>query len=204
MPFSNKDLLAILNEIFKAGRYTNPTVSLLAYSMGARIALTMLEEIPYHIEKAILMAPDGLQKSFWYSLATQNYLGTRLFHFSMKHPGWLFGLLHVCHKFRFINPGFIKFANYYIHNEQMRNALYNRWMAMRRFRPNIKKIKCSVRQNNIQLRLLYGKYDKIIRYQNAEKFMRVIESYCILSVIETGHQLIQEKNMDAIVRVIKD
>ena len=75
---------------------------------------------------------------------------------------------------------------------------------MRKFKPDIKKVKKNIRDDNIQMRLLYGEYDRVIRYTNAKKFMLGIEAYCTLSIIDSGHQLLQEKNADVIVRLIKN
>src|SRR5690606_39104218 len=44
--------------------------SILAYSLGGKFALAMLEEFPDRIEKLFLVAPDGIKTSFWYSMAT--------------------------------------------------------------------------------------------------------------------------------------
>lgn len=53
--------------------------SLLAFSMGAKFALTAVEAFPDQVEQVWLIAPDGLQRQFWYSLAT--------------YPPWMRGVL---------------------------------------------------------------------------------------------------------------
>ncbi len=202
--FTPKDLLNIIEEIIQSIPKKNTKIYLLGFSMGGRVALHLSQIIPNKIEKVILLAPDGLHVNFWYWFATQNYFGNKLFHFIVQHPAGLFLSLKISNKFRLINQSIFKFTNYYLHDKQMRTDLYNRWITMRKFKPVTGKIKNSIRKNNIQMRLLYGEYDRVIRYANAEKFMRGIKSYCTLSILHSGHQLLLEKNEGAIMRLIKD
>jgi pimeloyl-ACP methyl ester carboxylesterase len=202
--FTPKDLLNITEEIIQSIAQKNTKIYLLGFSMGGRVALHLSQVIPTKIEKIILLAPDGLHVNFWYWFATQNYFGKKLFHFTVQHSAWFLSLLTIFNKTRLINQSIFKFTNYYLHDKQMRTDLFNRWITMRKFKPDTLKIKNNIRNNNIQIRLLYGEYDRVIRYTNAKKFMRGIESYCTLSILHSGHQLLQEKNEDAIIRLIKD
>jgi pimeloyl-ACP methyl ester carboxylesterase len=202
--FTPKDLINILEKIIQETSFQNLKIFLLGFSMGGRVALHLLQSIPNKFEKIILLAPDGLKINFWYWLATQTSIGNKLFYFTANKPSWFFLLMKIADKLRLVNQSVFKFANHYLHDKQMRNDLYNRWKVMRKFKPNIKKIKQDIRSNNIHIRLLYGKYDKVIRYKNAEKFISEIESNCILSIINSGHELLKEKNVDEIIRLIKN
>ena len=202
--FTPEDLVTILRKIIHALILQDSKIYLLGFSMGGRVALHLLELIPVRIEKVVLLAPDGLRMNFWYWLATQTALGNQLFRFTANRPGWFFLLLRTADKFRLVNQSVFKFANYYLHDKHMRNDLYHRWTAMRAFKPNVKKIKEDIRSHNIQLRLLYGKFDKVIRHKNTETFTNGIESNCILSIIDSGHELLKEKNADVITRLIKN
>src|ERR1700722_10572712 len=202
--FSPEDLVTILEKIIQATSFLNSKIYLLGFSMGGRVALHLLQSIPNKIEKITLLAPDGLKINFWYWLATQTSIGNKLFHFTANKPSWFFLLMNIADKLRLVNQSVFKFTNHYLHDKQMRNDLFQRWTVMRQFKPNIKKIKEDIRGNNIQLRLLYGKYDKVIRHKNAEKFMSGIESNCILLIINSGHELLKQKNADEIIRLIKN
>jgi pimeloyl-ACP methyl ester carboxylesterase len=202
--FTPEDLVSIVEKIIETTSFQDPKIFLLGFSMGGRVALHLPQQILNKIEKIILLAPDGLKINFWYWLATQTSLGNKLFHFTANNPSWLFLLMNIANKLRLVNQSVFKFANHYLHDKQMRNDLYKRWTVMSKFKPNIKKIKQDIRGNNIQLRLLYGKFDKVIRYKNAEKFITGIESNCILSIINSGHELLKEKNDDEIIRLIKN
>jgi pimeloyl-ACP methyl ester carboxylesterase len=171
--------------------------------MGGRVALQLLQIIPAKIEKTVLLAPDGLKVNFWYWLATQTYIGNRLFGFTMKHPGWFFSLLKAGNQLKVINQSVLKFTRYYIHDITVRRLLYERWTCMRAIKPNLTSVKKLISAHQIPVRLLYGQYDRIIRYERGEKFCKGIDTFCTLHIIQTGHQVLQEKHVNHIIQLIQ-
>src|ERR1035437_6177764 len=61
--FTKKDLMTMV-ETLKA-EYHVDKVSLLGYSMGGRVCLTILEYMPASIDKVALIATDGLTVNFY-------------------------------------------------------------------------------------------------------------------------------------------
>jgi pimeloyl-ACP methyl ester carboxylesterase len=206
LSFDTTDLLAIIGEMdrLEITGQRDSKISLLGFSLGGRIALSLLEKIPGRIGKMVLLAPDGLKVNTWYWLATQNRPGNRIFHLTMKHPGWFFFILRMGHKLRLINPSVYKFTANYINNLTVREELYLRWTAMRRFRPGIAKVKSLIISREITVRLLYGQYDRIIRSGRGMEFRKGIQLYCGLSILAEGHQLLQTKHLGPILKAIKD
>jgi pimeloyl-ACP methyl ester carboxylesterase len=193
--FDYNDLSAIVLQITGAG---DTKLRLMGFSLGGRMALGLYQLIPEKIEKIILLAPDGLKMNFWYWLATQTWLGNRFFGFTMKKPGWFFGLLKVMNKLKLVNASIFKFVNYYIGNKEVRRLLYTRWTTLRKIKPDLQKIKILIRENKTPVRLIYGKHDRIILSSVGEKFRNGIEEYCTLSVIHSGHQVLHEKHIEEI------
>jgi pimeloyl-ACP methyl ester carboxylesterase len=171
-------------------RYT-----LLGFSLGGRIGLSLYQEQPEAIEKIILFAPDGLKVNFWYWLATQTLIGSKLFSFSMKNPGWFLGFLRAANKLKLVNASVFKFVNYYIGNKEARLHLYQRWMCLRYLKPDQQRIKDGIRQYSTKTRLIYGKYDRIILPVRGEKFIKGIEDFCSLVIIDSGHQVVHENHV---------
>jgi len=56
-----------------------PKVSLLCFSIGGRIGLTLAGLMPEQIDRLVLLAPDGLTSNAFYSFVTRNPAGKRLF-----------------------------------------------------------------------------------------------------------------------------
>lgn len=191
--FTITDLLQIIEQILAERNLSGASFTLIGFSMGGRMSLSILEAIPQRIEKMILLAPDGLKVNIWYWLATQTWWGHRFFRFTMKHPAWFFGFLNLGNRLRLINPSVYKFTRHYVHDINMRNQLFQRWSGMRRIKPNLNSIRQKIAMHHIPVHLVYGEYDRIIRHERGEKFRKGIENDCRLQVIKAGHQLLQEK-----------
>jgi len=203
LTFSIADLLAITQLLLEKHGQEAGRITLLGFSMGGRVALQLLQCLPHKIEKTVLLAPDGLKVNIWYWLATQTYIGNRLFGFTMKHPAWFFWLLQTGNRLKLINQSVLKFTRYYIHDTTVRRLLYERWTCMRTIKPDLAFIKTLIRANQLPVHLLYGKYDRIIRHERGEKFRTGIESFCTLHIIQTGHQVLQEKYVNHIMQAIQ-
>jgi pimeloyl-ACP methyl ester carboxylesterase len=207
--FSAEDLRQICNDILlveipsRILRDQIPKFSLLGFSLGGRIALSLYQVFPERIEKMVLLAPDGLKVNFWYWLSTQTLIGNKFFAFTMKRPGWFFGLLKLMNRLRLVNASIFKFVNYYIGDAEVRQLLYARWTSLRKLKPDLRRIKKAVRDNKTPVRLLYGKHDRIILPSVGEKFQKEIEPYCTLSIISSGHQVLHEKHVKEIMQSLK-
>jgi pimeloyl-ACP methyl ester carboxylesterase len=202
LTFTTSDLLQIVEEVLQQNNYklqtTNYKLTLLGFSLGGRVALSLFQLVPGKVERLILLAPDGLKINFWYWLATQTWAGNKFFHFTMKHPGWFFGFLKLMNKLKLVNSSVFKFVDYYIGEAEVRRLLYARWTCMRKFRPEIKHIKSFIKEENCKVRLIYGEHDRIILSSIGEKFRKGIEEQCQLLVIHSGHQVLHEKHINEI------
>ena len=200
---THQDLLQVCELILQQdepeAKTNNSKLTLMGFSLGGRIALSLYQSQPAIIEKMVMLAPDGLKLNFWYWLATQSRAGNKFFALTMKHPSWFFGLLQLLNKLKLVNASIFKFVNFYIGDKEVRQLLYERWTALRKLKPNLEKIKSSIRSQHTQVRLVYGKHDRIILPVVGEKFRKGIENYSKLEVISSGHQVLHEKHAEQIV-----
>ncbi len=191
MVFTPADLIAIVDAICPGPEKR----VLMGFSLGGRMALGLLQETPEKTERLVLLAPDGLKVNFWYWLATQTWAGNRFFAFTMKKPGWFFGFLKLLNALKLVNASIFKFVNYYIGDKTVRQLLYQRWTNLRKIKPQLPLIKSLIRENDIPVRLVYGKHDRIILSAVGEKFRQGIDHQCTLVVIHSGHQVLHEKHI---------
>jgi pimeloyl-ACP methyl ester carboxylesterase len=178
--------------------HTRLLLTLMGFSLGGRMALSLFEDIPQKIDKLILLAPDGLKVNFWYWLSTQTWLGNRFFAFTMKYPGWFFGLLQLMNKLKLVNASIFKFVKHYIGDMNVRQLLYQRWTTLRKIKPHLSIAKTKIKQNKTAVRLLYGIHDRIILSSVGEKFRSEIEDHCDIKIIHSGHQVLHEKHIKEI------
>jgi pimeloyl-ACP methyl ester carboxylesterase len=210
--FTHLDLQQIIEEILAqgnskllaepCGKTKNSKLSLLGFSLGARIALSLYQSQPARIEKLVLLAPDGLKINFWYWLATQTWPGNRFFALTMKHPGWFFGFLKLLNRLKLVNISIFKFINYYIGDKEVRRLLYARWTTLRKLKPNLQRIRSFISDNKTPVRLIYGQHDRIMLSPVGERFRKGIEDYCTITLIHSGHQVLQEKHAEEILKAL--
>ncbi|MBX2921822.1 MAG: alpha/beta hydrolase [Chitinophagaceae bacterium] len=193
------DMAAIIDEI---PVLQQKVFSLMGYSMGGRVALHVYQHIPERIKQLILPAPDGLKINGWYRLATQSKAGNRLFHYFMRRPGLFFWGTGLLNKIHLINRGVYNYVYQYLRQETKREALYTIWTAMRNIRPDVRLIKAQIQKHQTQVILIYGAYDRIIRFTTGNAFIKGLEAYCTLHVLPCGHRLLHEKNTTAIAALL--
>lgn len=177
-------------------------VILLGYSIGGRIALAMYQRYPDSYKKLVLIAPDGLHVNFWYWFSTQTLIGNRLFKHTVENPRWIFALAGIAYKTRLVNKAMYKIAHHYIDDVDQRKHLYARWTVLRRFTPRLKNIQATIQARDTALRMLFGKYDNVIPGRNGIRFAAPIPAQTELIITEAGHQLLKDKHLPLITRLV--
>lgn len=200
--FTVDELWKVLQSIFVHCSLQVQKFAVIGYSMGGRIALSLADAYPAAIARICLLAPDGLTVNFWYRLATQTAVGNRLFRYTMYHPGWFMRMLAIGNRLRLINQSIYKFTHHYIDDAQVREELYNRWTCMRKFGPHLKALQQKIRKHQFPVRMLFGKYDRIITTKNAAAFAAPVHEHCRITVLDSGHQLLHEKYAGAIMEAL--
>lgn len=197
-PFTTHDLIAIFNLV----QPQHQKFSLLAYSMGGRAAMNMLQLIPNKINRVALVAPDGLHVNFWHWITTQTGFGNKAFYHTMKNPGWFFFFLNSVGKLKLYNKSVIKFVHYYLDDANERMQLYKRWTCIRKMNADLKAINTICAEKNIHLNFLFGKYDRIILSKRAFIFKNT--KNIGIKVIDAGHQLLREKYATEIIALLNE
>ncbi|MDE3252146.1 MAG: alpha/beta hydrolase [Bacteroidota bacterium] len=196
--FEPADLMAIIQLIMQEKK----PFCLMGYSMGGRVALDLLDRMPDQVTKLLLVAPDGLHNKPWQMLATRTRLGNRLFSYLMQHPKWTHWYMQWMERLGLYNKELLRFVHYYLDDREERITLYQRWTTMRRFRPDQKRLKKSIREKNIKIHCIFGKYDRVILTKHGRKFSRNSESQISITEIEAGHQLLKEKYIPQIIPLL--
>ena len=193
------DLLNILSIILQQIEIAKDKLSkfyVLAFSLGGRVALHILQSAPAQIERMVLIAPDGLHQNFWYWLGTQTSLGNKLFAQTMKRPYWFFTLTSFGYKLRLLNKSIVRIMHYYLDDEEGRLLLYQRWTTMRKFKPKPEVVVNAINNYKIPVRFLFGSYDRIILSKRSKSFKR--NQHVKVTIINAGHQLLREKFVEDI------
>jgi pimeloyl-ACP methyl ester carboxylesterase len=199
LAFNISDLQQIINKIVPLELQT---ISLLGYSMGGRISLALLQQIPSKIDRVVLIAPDGLHQNFWYWFSTQTTAGNKLFSYTMKNPHWFFGGMKLLRNLNLLNKSILKFAHSYLDDTNEREMLYKRWTIMRKLKPSASKLASALQKFQTPVRMLFGSYDRIITPGKAKKFTQYPS--LTIKTIKAGHQLLKEKHAKDIAALFYD
>lgn len=201
-PLREEDLVAIVNQLRLALHCPPGPMVLMGFSMGGRLCLSLLQAMPQHVSRVVLLAPDGLVVNTWYKIATQTHTGNRLFKFTMRHPAWFRGLLRTARMLGIVNKSIYKFTRYYIKDREACRQLYERWTCLSALIPDMSQITDNMKQYDIPLHIVYGEHDRIITRRQAGNAEKQAPHHCMVHVIPGGHQLLQEKNAVLIVQCL--
>lgn len=175
--------------------------SLLGYSFGARIALSLFQAAPELIDRLILLAPDGLKVNFWYRLAIHTKAGNRLFRYTLQSPGWFLNIARLLQRAG-IKKNLAKFTIDCLQRDDYRQLLSLGWPGYKSFKPDIHQIKSLIGENKVPVRLFFGKADGIFHPRDGLKFSKGLESWCQISLLDCGHQLLSKKYAGDIVKAL--
>lgn len=163
-------------------------IGLAGYSMGGRVCLTLMELLPQYIDNIVLLAPDGLRFNYFYFFLTRTGLGRFLFRDFTNRGDWYLNKITWIERFRLISKSKYRFAVQQIKTPAARIMLNNAWHASKQIIPDIKKVKKQIRQQDTQVHILMGAFDKIIPLKLAQHFKQGLPQAHI-HVFQRGHAL---------------
>lgn len=166
--------------------------SVLGFSMGGKCALYLSKNFSAQIDALWLLASDGIRTNKIYNVAVYPAWGRELFRTTIAHPGWLFGFVNLATRLRIITPWLQKFTRNHMATREKRQRLYDTWISMAGFNPDIQKVKSAINAHHIKTILIFGKRDEVIPVAVAELFADGL-SDCALYRIERGHYFIDQK-----------
>ena len=202
--FKPEYLQQFLLQIRSSLNKENIKFSLLGFSMGGRIALHLTQLMPDKIERLVLLASDGLHYNFWRWMASDTLLGNKMVNYIMHNAEWVEWILDKAEKRNIIHSNLADFVRYYLDDDEHRLVFYHKYISMRKFKPSLGKLKRLIRKYSIPVRMMFGRFDRVIPYTGGEKFREGIKEFVSVKIIETGHHLLSEMHVDKIVQLITD
>ena len=178
---------AYLDEWFK--QYGKQRVSLMAYSIGANLALILVEEYPDLIDEIILMAPDGLSVNKGFHFLSHQSIGKYFFRRTTKSKWLTPALLRNLKRAGFIDESLYTIAYNEIDTEQKRHDVYYTLNLIKQLKPDIPKIVQLINQYHIKCRLIFGRDDKLFPKSGAIPFIKLLDAAEVHEV-PLGHWLV--------------
>jgi pimeloyl-ACP methyl ester carboxylesterase len=177
--------------------YNAEKVSLLGYSMGGRVCLTILEHMPQAVDKVVLLATDGLAVNFFYFFFTRTSIGKRVFNNMLEKPGPYLKTIEWLRKRNLVNASRYKFVMHFLQEEEGRKFLQKVWPDMSDLMPSPSKLRLVIKKHHIPVNVIMGAHDKIIPPALAKKFGKGLDTVKVC-ILEKGHRVFDNENAQQI------
>ncbi len=186
---------ADLKELFEAFLHQHKieTVSLFAYSLGGKVALCLTELLPKKITELFLMAPDGIKINVWYNLVTKFWLTNVIYKHFIKNPKPVHYFARFLKAIGLLDKRIYKFAYHQTNSKHKREMVYKTWMTFRELNPDLALVAKNINEKRITTHLFFGKYDRIISADIAHRLTDKLNDNYQIHILETGHDLVNEK-----------
>lgn len=168
--------------------------TLMGYSLGGRVCLSIIEQLPGYIDRVLLIAPDGLVFNPLYYFVTKNFAGKRLFRNFLNSPERYMRYIHWLKEKKYVNASQYNFAMHYLDTPERRDFLLKVWPDMSRIIPNSRKLRNVIVKHHIQINIFMGAYDRVIPVKHAERFKNGLESVKV-HITEKGHRVMDTDTM---------
>jgi pimeloyl-ACP methyl ester carboxylesterase len=162
------------------------TFSLLAFSMGAKFALTAVEHFPGRVQQVWLIAPDGLQRQFWYSLATYPPWMRGILGRAVLRPQRLLRFIDALGQRRVVDTNLVRFAQWQLESREKRLRVYRSWVGFRLLVFNLKDLARNLNEHQIPVTFFLGKYDRVIPHAGLQQFIGSLQR-AQTALLEAGH-----------------
>jgi pimeloyl-ACP methyl ester carboxylesterase len=191
-PFEKHELVAMVQALQKEAG--TDKFSLMGYSMGGRVCLTIMELMPESIDKVLLVAPDGLAFNPLYYFVTKTAVGRQLFNNMLTKPDKYLKFFDKLKERKWIDENRHKFAMYYLQSAPSRSFLMQVWPGMAKLVPDTNKVRRAIKQYGISVTIYMGAYDRIMPPKLAERFKKGL-STVHLHIPQKGHRVFDSDNV---------
>jgi len=190
--------LTELIEALKA-TYDVSKVSLLGFSMGGRVCLSIVSRMPKSVARLVLIAPDGLTVNFYYYFFTNTYFGKKIFRHMLENPKPYFRIMNWLRDRNLVDSSRHKFAMHYLHTEESRRLLLRVWTDMSAIMPNPDRARMMIRMYSVPVTLFMGVHDKIMAPALGRKFVSGLKT-AHLVILDKGHRLLERETAEQIAK----
>ncbi|MFM7217379.1 MAG: alpha/beta hydrolase [Bacteroidota bacterium] len=194
--FNEKELSTMFHTLLEKHGWER--VSILGYSLGGRICLCLLEEMPERIHRALLLAPDGLTKNLWYRFVTSHWIGQRIFKRAVENPRPLKLAGRLLAATGLVRKKLITFAWENFDNASKRQRVYDVWMFYRHILPTLKDVIRGVKTHGVSVVFFLGRYDKILPPSDVDRWVNALGHLGSKQQLDAGHQLLTRSVAEAV------
>jgi pimeloyl-ACP methyl ester carboxylesterase len=177
--------------------------SIMGYSLGGRVTLSLVQFLHKRIDRMILIAPDGLKRSLYNDITTNTNLGKNFVKWMVKYPEAFFGSIDKLHHYKLISNKIKKVINIHFETHDKRVLMRNALSSFKHINPNLRKVANNINNSAIEVVMIFGKYDFIIPIKLGELFLKRIKTKKKLHIINSSHNILTENASKALAELLQ-
>ena len=159
--------------------------------MGSRVALTLLADNQYPIDKVLLIAPDGIDTHPVFQFATGSRLGSWLFNKTISNLKVVYTFCAILHKIGIVHAIIVNLLLKLSRDKEATRQLYNYWVVYGKLNPNWQAINNRLNKGLSTLHVLFGKSDVFISTRHANTVIKLCPGATAV-VLPVGHYIKDE------------
>lgn len=165
--------------------------SILGFSIGAKLALSLVNVLGHCVDNLILIAPDGIKENFWYKLSTASALGRLLFLDFSKQPERYIKVINILLYLGIVNKSLKRFVFSQIRNAEQRERVMNTWLVYRKIKWNKNQLRAKINHSGIFVSLFVGSKDKVIPPSIFDNFINGLSNVRFIKLDRNHLDLVQ-------------
>ena len=173
--------------------------SLGGYSLGGRFVFASALSFPSRVDHVILIAPDGIYRSFWYNFATFP-LFQGLFNYLMRHPAIFGNWLNFFERNQLANDSLVRFARRELGPKENRIRVYQSWVYLKPLKFPKKRIRETFRKYKFKTFLIQGSKDNIVPPDKINPVFEGLDSVRAITGEKKHHELIDYDNLEILMK----
>ncbi|MEO8068024.1 MAG: alpha/beta hydrolase [Flavobacteriales bacterium] len=159
------------------------------FSLGGRLAMSLMERLPERSRGMLLLAPDGLVRNPWYRWMSRFGWGRALYKSFQDKPETWFSTVDALHRVRLVTNKRHSFLRFHTENKVKRQLVHDVWLSLRLLEPDLDAVVKDLRAQDLHAYLYMGRFDSVIKLPWGQRFQKRAPERIHLTVLETGHQV---------------
>ena len=160
--------------------------SIIAFSIGAKMAFPIIEKYASMIDRIWLIAPDGIQSNFWYQLLTRNRMMRFIFQKAMKKPGIVLSVVRLLKSLNVLNRQIATLTAKSINTRKQRDRVFHTWTYLRKLNYRRADLSRILGQVGIRVIFILGENDHVIPVSGIKKMNSALNNSEII-MLPCGH-----------------
>lgn len=164
--------------------------SLLSYSIGAKLALAVLQTFPKRVNNAYFIAADGFETNPILKICSSKHINNWMLKL-VYNPKILNYILNTLYKYKYVDDALHRILSFEFSTQPYRMISYKTITYYSRLKFSRQHLAQLINDNNIEAHFFFGKTDKLFPAGIAQRFGKLLNQPNI-HIFNQGHELIND------------